>query len=313
MSESNRFANIDALNDAFVSGQLKTPPQQIFIHDIKFVLSSGSKYDLSTMLFDGKKGYLIYSLDTSKDNVDLYNTIHTTADNDDPSNIQDRIALLWGVLLLRLVPAKALTISQHRLTNLVREAYDIEGNNVSIGDKLVLKSEVDIQLVGFNKNEAIKARIDTGAGQCSLHGEQVKFSDELVQFTFNGVRYKMELADTQDIRSSDGGDEKRPCVSFNIKIGDQLLNNIIFNINDRSNMPHEILLGQNALTQGRFIIDPTLEESAQLEALETFIDNIEIELVEDHVPSTEDKTDELLNELQQLINRNLRVEPIDHD
>ena len=261
--------DLDTLNSQFTGGALTHLPQHIVVGELLYEFLGGSDGTFDVMLKGGSKGYIVYRIVTNNANSSAMNKVHTNADNAGNDNPQDRLVFMWAFNRLRLLPVKTLFIAKHRMTNLVREgATDINGQRVELDNKMVVGDECELQLVGFNNNNPITAKVDTGAEQCSLHGEDVKFSDELVEFTFENTRYRMHLADTQTVRSSDGGDEKRPCVTFNIKLGDQRLEGIKFNINERSNMPHQILIGQNLLEQGRFVVDPNIDKEDTTEGLE---------------------------------------------
>jgi len=152
----------------------------------------------------------------------------------------------------------------------------VEGVDSIIDDqqnkRIIIQDKCNLVLVGFNDNEAIPAKVDTGASQCSIHGEDIKWStdNDLVQFTFNKKRYRMTLAGEQDISSSDGGTQKRPVVTFRVKMDGMFLDGISFNINDRSNMPDKILIGQNLLEQGNFLIDPSGNKEESDDSVEQY-------------------------------------------
>lgn len=130
--------------------------------------------------------------------------------------------------------------------------------------KTVIGSQIELILLGFNNNRPIVAKVDTGASYCSLHGTDISYSSrpygegELVSFTFDEQRYRMPVVNKQSVQNSDGGITYRPVVQFSVSMNDKTFEEVLFNINDRSDMTHQILLGQNLLKQSRVLVDPTL-------------------------------------------------------
>lgn len=173
-------------------------------------------------------------------------------------NSQNGLIFIWGTDKLRILPQSVQEISLEQiktLSNKLKESVSLDDKNNS---RDIVDDITDVHLIGFNDNKPIEARVDTGATQCSLHGENVKWSkdNDLVQFTFEGKRYQMNLVGEQKISSSDGGETERPVVVFRVKIAGKFFDGIAFNINDRASMPHQILIGQNLLEQGNFLVDP---------------------------------------------------------
>lgn len=130
--------------------------------------------------------------------------------------------------------------------------------------KKVIGSQIELILLGFNNNQGIMAKVDTGASFCSLHATDIStapsnYEDgEMVTFTYNKQSYRMPVINKQSVQNSDGGITYRPVVKFNISMSNKTYEDVLFNLNDRSDMTHEILLGQNLLKQSRVLVDPTL-------------------------------------------------------
>ena len=95
------------------------------------------------------------------------------------------------------------------------------------------------------KAEIVTARIDTGATLSSIDSELAK---ELGIKTI--VREK--------IVKSASGKTKRPVVSATIKIKDQIIKGE-FSLANREDMKYQVLIGQNHLKKGGFLVDPQVE------------------------------------------------------
>jgi hypothetical protein len=65
----------------------------------------------------------------------------------------------------------------------------------------------------------------------------------------------MELDGTQTVHSADHGGDHRPMVRLDVEINGVNLQHASFNLNDRSQMDSQLLIGQNILKAGNFIID----------------------------------------------------------
>lgn len=106
-----------------------------------------------------------------------------------------------------------------------------------------------------------QGKVDTGADICSIHGTNIEIITKSKQVSFDSEvlsdkRITMTYEDRQAVTTADGGVEYRPVVLLDVTIAGKKMSGIAFNINDRSNMTHKVLIGQNALEKGRFLVDP---------------------------------------------------------
>jgi hypothetical protein len=71
----------------------------------------------------------------------------------------------------------------------------------------------------------------------------------------------MDLDGAQEVHSADGGGQERPMVTFDIEVNGVPIRNVSFNLNDRENMDTPVLLGQNVLKAGKFVVDVAKDSS----------------------------------------------------
>jgi hypothetical protein len=93
-----------------------------------------------------------------------------------------------------------------------------------------------------NKEEKIVARIDTGATASSM---DIKLAAKL----------KLGPVIKTKIVKSASGIKKRPIIKVKVKINGDIIEEE-FTLADRSYMTYPLLVGQNILKKGNFLIDP---------------------------------------------------------
>lgn len=112
---------------------------------------------------------------------------------------------------------------------------------------------------------SVHAKVDTGASMCSMHATNIHTSNSVVSFQSDCLgpsTFTMRLADVETIKSADGGNSDRPVVALDVVVDGVVMNNVLFNLNDRSHMEHPVLLGVNALQQGDFTVSPSTTAEA---------------------------------------------------
>ena len=135
---------------------------------------------------------------------------------------------------------------------------------VAEGQENIIGDVVEVKFLNFNTS-TLKGKVDTGATISSLDAHNLQIDQESKQVAFecqhlSQNRITLPLAQQQAVSSSDGGTEYRPVVALNVKVGDKLLQNAMFNLNNRSKMEYPVLIGQNILEKGGFLIDPRLKK-----------------------------------------------------
>lgn len=114
---------------------------------------------------------------------------------------------------------------------------------------MVLGLTEEITLIGAKHSKTIIARIDTGARSSSLDLDLAK------QLQFK------ETKPPRIVKSASGVSE-RPVVHAKVVILDKELEGD-FTLADRSHMTYPVLIGQNILRKGRFLVDPLKKEQNQ--------------------------------------------------
>ncbi|TGN06306.1 ATP-dependent zinc protease [Leptospira bandrabouensis] len=113
----------------------------------------------------------------------------------------------------------------------------------------------------------LRARVDTGAKSCSIHAvniEKVTENGEVfVLFdTFvdeKPVRLKSKFVKEAKVTSTSGVSENRIIISEMMKMG-KYKEEVIINLNDRTNLTYPILIGRNYL-MGKFLVDVSLSHA----------------------------------------------------
>lgn len=128
----------------------------------------------------------------------------------------------------------------------------------------ILGSSIQVGFTQFPRSQNARAKIDTGANISSIHAENIQIDKQNNRVSFrapflsNNV-LTTSLVTNQAVKSPDGGVQYRPVIALDIMINNQRIPGVEFNLNDRSHMSHDVLIGQNVLQKGKFLIDPSME------------------------------------------------------
>jgi hypothetical protein len=112
-------------------------------------------------------------------------------------------------------------------------------------NRTILGLTEKITIIGPNGNEEVVARIDSGATASSI---DIELSDKL------GLG---PITRTKIVKSA-SGTKRRPIIIVKVKIGNKEIEEE-FTLADRSHMTYPVLIGQNVLKDGDFLIDPNKE------------------------------------------------------
>lgn len=228
-----QFNSINDLSEAFCMGQISYIPESINISDTEFITRT---------LSDDTQ--LVSDVNEDKMMIVMYES---------PT---EQLALVWKL-------NKSLTLQPSGAYIFEKQAVKPETKKE---EEPVMGAHIDIKLLSFNGEQPIKAKVDTGATVCSIHGGKIAIrndpyypENQVVDFVFNEKKYTMGLVQTQSVQTADGGVENRPVVQFSVRYKDRTIENVLFNINDRSGMDSLVLVGLNLLKELDIKIDPTME------------------------------------------------------
>lgn len=244
------FENLDQIKKLFGSGEF-TFPEEMLVSGIKYTSNRTTDYTVKNMLEKNYKAMWTYFTPYREQarQVDL----------------DHAIIFLWGFApgTLKMVPYDVRATTKPRLSGPILEKTD-SGDSVNIPKERIVGDIVDVIIVSMPGAQVMKGKIDTGADISSLHADKWDIENGQVSFLspeLSENKITMPVIEKQAIKLSNGNIEYRPVIELNIKINDQLLNNCMFNLNDRGAMTYSMLIGQNVLEAGGFMIDPTIDAS----------------------------------------------------
>lgn len=148
-------------------------------------------------------------------------------------------------------------------------------------ERTILGEVADVRFTSLPSSSILKGKVDTGATICSLHCDDYNINQESQQITFtctdlSNNKITVPLVNMQAVKNSQGVDN-RPVIEMSVKIGEQTFEGIQFNLNNREKMDYPVLIGQNLLDKGKFLIDPTLAEGVNWELVNVVINEIELD------------------------------------
>lgn len=120
-------------------------------------------------------------------------------------------------------------------------------------------------LTEFSSKNPVDAKVDTGASISSLHVDGYHVDDRANRIIFTSSilspnKLTMPLDARHLVKSADGS-EPRPVIILDVEVNGQEIKDVQFNLNDRGQMEQPVLIGNNILEKGNFLINPTLESA----------------------------------------------------
>lgn len=261
------FATITALKAAFVSGEFQLD-DEVKVNEIVYTRGGDScAASPYTMIHENAKSAMVYS--GPKGN--------------------NWLMFLWGAHKNNVIPYDVRTT-----TRPVFEVVDIQDR--------IIPDKVEVHFLNLPVGGSLVAKVDTGAEMCSLHAEQISINrdERTVSFvapSLSRSKITANLTDQESVKTSGGETTYRPVITATIKIKGKVLKDIQINLNDRSEMQDPMLVGQNALQPGKFLIDPNIIKEASELLTAEFIATLQKDTV---VPSTT-LTDEAAQKLYEAL------------
>jgi hypothetical protein len=140
-------------------------------------------------------------------------------------------------------------------------SHDNESDTKKINVDSILHDVVPIKFPTLG-GATLSGKVDTGADLCSLHVDMWKANEpeKTVTFRIDSMsphNFTTKLERFQAIKTVTQEVTYRPVIKLNVIVNDKIINEIEFNLNDRSNMDNQVLIGNNLLVAGKFMIEPT--------------------------------------------------------
>jgi hypothetical protein len=252
------FQSVEQLSTAFVGGALGIEPN-VSIADFNFHYDISSKTNIIESM-QGKRPFIVYTCEST--------------------NAQ--LVFFWTVHKATLTPAGVI-LTDSILSKTQDMIVEMNGEMITIKPDQLIGDTAFIKFTSLQNPKEIKGKVDTGATVSSLHADHYQVNGNTITFTCQPLgsnSITMPLKTKHAVSSPDGGTQYRPVVELNVKVNGKLINNVLFNLNDRGHMEHPVLIGQNLLQAGKFYVDPSMKEHVEtdlgkIEELVEQIDNIQ--------------------------------------
>lgn len=234
----NNYENIQTLNKFFLRNKVDVN-DDIVVGEQKYKFLESTPINVKSLLgHSNQPKTLLYTLSESSQ--------------------EPALALLYTANNGRLVAKKALYLNINNFRQINEMENAAEKRDI-IGDF------AEVRFTNLPSSSYIRGKVDTGATISCLHADTYSIDKEKKLVTFkcsylSNNSLTLGLADMQSVQSANGTDY-RPVVEMDININGTVLSKMQFNLNDRSEMDAPILIGQNVLEAGKFLIDPTVNEN----------------------------------------------------
>jgi hypothetical protein len=266
----NKFTDIDELSKQFTDGYITSFNTEIILGETTFSYNTEFNIPLieSQSLDNKAKMAVVYNDITSEQYLVL-----AWALNDNMQVLPTSVHLVHDVAVINEVDTR--DIARH---------YE---------ERTIGKS-LDVVLMGINGNQPIKCKVDTGAEMCSLDAQNISIipnqyeEGELVRFTFQDRTYTVPLYQQQTVQTADAGITYRPVIKLSIKADGHVYSEILFNLNDRSDMPDPVLLGLTFLTKSDYLIDPK-KESIDVDWMKTMVEGLPAKQADNNTSNENEK------------------------
>ena len=230
--------NINDLEHDFIDEKIKELPEHIIVDDIfSYHYSYSSKIPLYEAINNNKQIFVIYVCPLLK-----FRELKKEYPDYKFSNM---LVLYWEKENLTYKPKGIKFINSN-----IAQKYIFENEEISIENKSIIPNNVKVEFISIVGSQPLEAKVDTGADISSLHVDELNIKDDKVSFFNKSLSENiitLPLENIQQVKLSNGTTENRPVISMEIKINDDIIKTVEFNLNDRSEMDFQVLLGKNAL------------------------------------------------------------------
>ena len=273
-----KYNSVNDIKLEFLRGDYDFGQKEFMVGDVHYqFLGESSKYSMLEILETGHKSMVVYNVVRNPENE---------AERDD-AGMNNWIIFLWGMDdNLRLVPYDVRNTTKARASVHIKEAKRNEEDQ----EDRIIADKVGVKFIDLAVANDIIAKVDTGAQITSLHAVDIELNrnTEGSTVSFNAPdlsnnRFTLPLVDQQPVKTSDGNTRNRPVIKMTLKVKNKVLKDILVNLNDRSKMDDPMLLGQNALEVGNFLVDPTLLKDSAVPFSSEFL----AEVAKEKVPSSQ--------------------------
>ncbi len=249
------FESVEQINQLFKSGQLRGLPQEMTVAGVPYLLRDQIQHKITDMHEQGYKSFVIYAVHPKGKASQEYQQAK------EEGTLNEWIILIWAMTpSLVIAPAR---VTKNSAARAKPDLYKASGS-LAEAKQQVINDEVEIEFTRFGKKA--RAKTDTGANMSSLHVDEWRFLPgkgrvEVRSHLLSDNVITIDVLDQVVVKTSEGT-EYRPVVALDIKVDGKNLPKAQFNLNDRSHMEDPILLGQNILERGNFLVDPTQHKDA---------------------------------------------------
>lgn len=241
------FQNLEHIKTLFVTGRFPFP-DEMTVAGIKYKSNKTSEYSIEDMIERKYKAMWVY--------------VTTAREQSIEAGLNQYLVFLWAFRPdIKMVPYDVRATSKARMIGPITEKTD-NGDSININKEKIVGDVVDVIITSIPGSKPIKGKIDTGADVSSLHADEWNINGGRVTFISPDLsenKITMPVLEKQAVKLSNGSMEYRPVIELNIKINEQQITNCMFNLNDRGAMTYPLLIGQNVLEAGGFMIDPSID------------------------------------------------------
>lgn len=240
-----QFSNIEEFTKAFVNEDFLLD-LSVQVGDAKYTMHGKSETTITEMLMAHKRPILVYANEA----------------------FDSQLICFWSSKGNSVVPGGVI-LTDKKMSNPKDELMvEMNGEKITIRPDQLIGDIVNVKITSLSSPRELKGKVDTGATICSLHADSFKINGNTVTFICTPLgpnSVTIPLKTQHAVKSPDGGTHYRPVIELNVKVNGKLLNNVLFNLNDRGNMDQPVLIGQNLLQAGKFFVDPSRNEAVEID------------------------------------------------